>query len=194
MKKRNFLLLFLTVLLAVSLVACGEENIFGTNDSTDTGDVQVTDSTVTDTAATPVSIVLGENHIEKYRIVFSSDDAVGKNISDYISEKIRAITGKDITRAESTEGLEYAIVIGENLIPEADLEVSDFIIKFLGNNLYISYTKGAGAFPAVSTVLEDSLFASHNRVDDTYTLASNLEFFGMCDDYVIGDNEFNPFE
>ncbi len=209
MKTRKFLLLALTVFLAIFLVACGEGNNNGTNDSTDIGNTRDTadfsdtnasspengdDSSDIVTEAAPVSIFLGENDIEKYSIVFSGDNIVEKNISEYLSEKIKAISGKDIVSAESAQGLEYAIIIGVNSLPDAELGDNEFIIKLVENDLYISYSEGATAFQAVSTVLEDALFASHNKVGDAHTLASDFEFSGKCGDYVIGDNEFNPFE
>lgn len=205
MKARNFLVLVLTVILAISLVACGDSgdngaDTVGVQGSPDgTGAVEQTgtntddgDDTVAEAVA--VSVFLGENDIEKYSVVFSSEDTVGTNIADYLLEKVKGITGKEIVTSDSAEGLEYAIVIGVNSLSESELGDNEFVIKFVGNNLYISYSEGATAFQAVSTVLDDALFASHNRVDDTYTLASDFEFSGKCGDYVIGDNEFNPFE
>lgn len=51
---------------------------------------------------------------------------------------------------------------------------------------------------AVSLVAcgDENIYGSNDSADvgDTYTLASDFEFYGKCDDHMIGDNEFNPFE
>ena len=192
MKIRNLFLFVMVALLTFSFVACGETP----SDSTDTGSVISDDSTDTEALTTEaaVSVFFGKHNALKCSIVVNDGDTVGKNIADYIAGQVKDITGAEMSIVNSTDNLEAMIVIGENIIPDLEHKADEFVIKFVEKNLYISYAAGASAFQAVSAVLDDALFASYNSDGNTYTLASDFEFSGKCGDYIIGDNEFNPFE
>ncbi len=192
MKIRSLFLLVMVALLAFSLIACGDETPSGTNADSEAF-VDSTDAK-NETTESKISVFIGKHDVLECSIVVNDGDTVGKNIADYIAGQVKAITDSDVEIVNSTDKLEKMIVIGENIIPDVEHEKDEFVIKFVEKNLYISYAEGASAYQAVSAVLDDALFASYNLDGDTYALSSDFEFSGNCGDYMIGDNEFNPFE
>ncbi len=196
MKSLNYFLFILVALLTIFFTACGESTTSGT----DTKDTSDNDSVVTEAEITEnitensVSLFIGKNDISEFSIVVNDSDITGKNVAEYFAGQVKVLTGKDIEVVNSSGNNERAIFIGANAIPGVNHEMDEFVIKFVEENLYISYSEDASAFQAVSSVLDDVLFASHNRDGDTFTLSENFEFSGKCGDYIIGDNEFNPFE
>ncbi|MBQ8207378.1 MAG: hypothetical protein IJZ89_01430 [Clostridia bacterium] len=209
MKIRFILLFVLITALCLSFSACGDGETVDSNDAlsdsaldtnavdgTDTESTHTSDTLAdTDPESTVKNIVIGNTDISNFSIVAPGDDAVALTIADYFAEKVKAFTGNEMSIVETAENSAAAVVIGNTAItPDFGIGEDEFIIKAEEDKLYISYDEGASAYQAVTAILDDVLFSDENAVEDTYSLSSDYEFIGKCGDYVIGDNEFNPFE
>ena len=214
MKFRNLIIFALILVLCLAIVACGDKK-----DAKDTGTAStetvgelstdspdtpgVSDSTAesdTDSVSTEkveqASMLIGDADIKDLTIVIPENDVVAITIAEYFAAEVKAIAGYDIAVIKDSQAdTEAVITIGKtSLTPDFTLAKDEYIIKVEDNKLHISYADGASPYQAITTILGDTLFSSETAVDNTYSLADGFETSGKCYDYIIGDNEFNPFE
>ncbi len=211
MKFRFFIFAALITLFCLCFVSCGEKKDTSNSDVqttdtaalSDTQDTKAESDSVADSepvVTEPVSdsnIYIGENDIKNFKILLSSDAGESeKNIADYIAAEIKAITLFDIpVVTDSGETYDNVIAIGKTAVtPDFSIEADEFIIKVDSSNLYIVYSNGEFAYQAVTTVLAEELFMLNSADKNEYSLSDGTEIIGKCGDYVIGDNEFNPFD
>lgn len=199
MKIKAIILSMLLILVCTFFFACGtvkdaddtESNIQDTESSIQSAesDVNDTEAAVETTDATDENkVLLGDIDASQYVIV--TNDKTAKVIAEYFSDSVKAITGAEMTIVTEALENENLIFIGtSDLLPESNLQKDEFLIKFVDGDLYIVYYEGSASYRAVTTILDEALFS-----DGSANLSSSFEAKGKCGDYIIGDNEFNPFE
>ncbi len=195
MKLHNLFFPVLIIALCLSFAAC-----LGKNEGSDTAvdpAVSSDKASVSDTEKEKLSISIGGVDISSYSILLSGEeDGTASAISEYIVSGVKSLTGLDIPVVnDSSEALDNKIIIGNTARIEAtELGEDEFIIKCEDGKMYIWYPEGASAYQGVTAILSDALINESIAIDGKITLAADFEFSGLCSDYIIGDNEFNPFE
>lgn len=193
MKKRIITTTLTLTLAALLLASCGGNTDDGkeadTNDS-----VVVTDTTLPETDAfgetveTTIATAIRINGVDisEFSIVCADDKDETKLISDYVIENVKLVSGIDLKVSDLSE-------TDGKIIEIAASEGDEFEIKVENGNIYITYSAVDGAYKAVATTLGDSLFDTASAKNGSIDLENGFSVSGKCSDYVIGDNEFNPF-
>ncbi len=209
MKIKALILAMVMVLVCLCFFACDTEKapVETGNDSqtldsgvadTDNSDTVNTDTDVSDTVQSTDEIVekkvvFGDVDASQYLIVANNNTA--KAIGNYISDSVKAVTEAEMAIVEEADESKNLIIIGtSDLLPDSDLKKDEFLIKFVDGDLYIVYYDGSAPYQAITTILDEELFTGEAATDGDYKLSADFEAKGNCGDYIIGDNEFNPFE
>lgn len=196
MKLHNLFFPVLIIALCLSFAACLSKNE-GSDTSVAPAVSSDNNTSVPDTEKEKLSIAIGDVDISFYSIVLSGEeDGIASAISEYIVSGVKNLTCLDIPVVnDSSEASDNEIIIGNTSRIEApDLGEDEFIIKCEGGKMYIWYPEEASAYQGVTAILSEALINESIAVDGKITLAADFEFSGLCGDYIIGDNEFNPFE
>ncbi len=196
------ILILTALILTLVFVSCGEksphvndtgtETLVGADESTEKVVSESTDAESGDTVTEEKkTITIASNEISLYTVLIPENDNIAAAIAEFITDEIKAISDFDIkTVYDAAEAGDAVIAVGKtSLSPNVSLGDDEFLIKLDGKNLYVSYADGAQSYRAVKAILGDTLFS-----DASYTLPENFEQKGKCNDYNIGDNEFNPFD
>lgn len=204
----KYLLFVLVLVLCIAFSACSGqgddvEPADGTASSDTVADTENVDSSADTNGETaedkePCYVRIGGVDSSEYSIVVSSDDSLAVMLAEYISDSVSEITGNKMNIvyvAESADLQENIIYVGDtSLYPELGVGKGEFIVKLSDGKLYIVYDADSSPFQAISSVLDDSLFSENTAESNVYSMEDGFEFSGKCGDYIIGDNEFNPFD
>lgn len=187
MKKRFFAMLLVLVLAVYMFVSCGEKK---TDRDRKESEVPSTDTlNVSGKAETEAPVIykieIGGNDISLYNIVLGDKTEEVKLVGELLAERIKTLTG--IEPAFSEEETERFIKI-------SSVDGDTFGVRVDGGNMYIICPTEDGAYAAVAAALEESLFDTADAVNDVISVADGFDVSGNCGDYIIGDNEFNPFD
>ena len=208
MKVNSLPCLLLALVFCVSFAACSskvadenKETVAASGSASDTsvagGATSGVESDTPESGKITFSITLCGVDISEYSIVIPKDDTgSAKLISEYIVSGVKTLTEKELTVNEDTSAAsDFEIVVGSTSRKEAPVLGNDeFIIKCEDNKLYIWYASETSPYHAVTAVLSDFLLGEKAAIGGRIDMAADFEFSGICGEYMIGDNEFNPFE
>lgn len=185
MKKTVLAIILAAVAAALVLTSCGKEEVKGNNDGDVSAEItNITDNTETETAVI-YKIKIGGNDISQYSIVLGDKTEETKLIGELLSERIKALAGIEPTVSEDE---------GEHFIRVNSGEGDTFGVRVENGNMYIVCPTEDGAYAAVASALEESLFDTADAVNTVISVDDGFDVSGKCSDYIIGDNEFNPFD
>ena len=166
--------MLLALVLAVSVLAsCGEKktDIDGKESGALSSDtLNISEETETE-APVIYKIEIGGNDISLYNIVLGDKTEEVKLVGELLAERVKTLTGIEPAFSEEETGHFIKISSGDG---------DTFGVRVDGGNMY--------------TTLEESLFDTADAVNDVISVADGFDVSGNCGDYIIGDNEFNPFD
>lgn len=187
MEKRFFAMLLALVLAVSVLASCGEKktDIDGKESGALSSDtLNISEETETE-APVIYKIEIGGNDISLYNIVLGDKTEEVKLVGELLAERVKTLTGIEPAFSEEETGHFIKISSGDG---------DTFGVKVDGGNMYIICPTEDGAYAAVAATLEESLFDTADAVNDVISVADGFDVSGNCGDYIIGDNEFNPFD
>ncbi len=215
--KIRILILIAALVACLAIAACGDGKKNDGKDTNDVSDVESSDSADTSTPGgsstssgssdsaseesdvippEEKSMTIAGTAVADFTILVSDGDKDGNTIAGYIADKIKEITNVDVSITSDPSAVSGAVIsIGKtDFSKDISIGSDGFVVKTEDKLLIIAYEDGTSPYPAVTTVLNDSLFSDNISGGKDYVLESGFEISGKCTDYIIGDNEFNPFD